>query len=103
VKTTNVTLDVLKGIQSTLSEMRTDLRDVRNGVTALESHARTTNERLAALEHHAIATKEAIDVLTTRATMTGKALTAQLEARLRLDERVDRLEPRMDAVERREH
>jgi chromosome segregation ATPase len=66
--TTDITLEVLRGIQSTLGGVRQDLgRIEREAHTTnerlerLERHASSTNERLLALEQHAIATRESID------------------------------------------
>lgn len=106
--TTDITLEVLRGIQSTLGGVRQDLgRIEREAHTTnerlerLERHASSTNERLLALEQHAIATRESIEILGTQAVLAGRALTTQMEARLRLDERMSELERRVDAVERR--
>lgn len=105
---TDLTLDVLRSIQGTLAGVREDLgRIEREAHTTnerlerLERHAGTTNDRLLALEQHAIAVRESIEILGTQAVLTGRALTTQMEARLRLDERVGHLERRLDDVERR--
>lgn len=96
---TDLTLEVLQGIQSTLVDMRDELRGVRGDLGALQRHASTTNDRLASLELHTVATRESIDLLRTQAVMAGQALTAQMEGRLGLDERVDGLERRVEALE----
>lgn len=104
----NLTLEVLRSIQGTLAGVREDLaRLERVGQTTndrlerLEASSATANERLSSLERHAVATRESIELLGTQAITAGRALTTQMEARLRLDERVDGLERRLEALERR--
>jgi hypothetical protein len=101
METTDITIDVLRGIQATLGRIEREAHTSNERLARLELHAEATNERLGSLERHAIATRESIELLGTQAITAGRALTTQMEARLRLDQRVDAIERRLDEIERR--
>ena len=90
---TDITIQILRDIRS-------ELRGVSERLESLE---RGVSERLESLERHAVATHEAIGVLTEQVTFYGRSATAAAEARLRQDERIDRLEQRVGALENRDH
>lgn len=73
METETLTLEVLRGIQSTLTGVRADRAGTNHRLERLEQTA-------GKLVRHQIATREAIDLLRTQAVMASHALTAQMEA-----------------------
>lgn len=109
---TDVTIEILRGIQSSIVGLREDMnaRLTENG-----GRIDSLGSRLADLERHAIATNEALETLNTRAEITNQTLgvirerltfveaasNVATDGRARLEQRVDRIEGRLDDLESR--
>ena len=94
MESTDVTIEILRGIQAGIAGMRDDLAD-------LKQHAAATNESLAKLHTDMTLTNETLGVIREPLVFAEAASSAATGARVRLDDRVDRLETRRDDLEAR--
>lgn len=108
---TDVAIRILQTIQETLVGLRDDTNARFGEVNGTLGNVHATlaqhGERLEALqrhglrmERHAEATKEILGLMNSRLGLFERAATAAAEGRARLEDRMDRIEARMDALER---
>ena len=94
METSDITIEILRGIRSELSGMRGDIK-------SLERHASGTNEALAKLHDDMMLTNETLGIMSERLAFAEAAAGAAATARVRLDERVDRVETDVEGLTRR--
>jgi hypothetical protein len=96
----DLTIEILRGIQATLVGLRADTND---RFERLEGRVDQTNVALAKLHENDQITNATLGLISERLAFAEAAASAATGARVRLDDRVDRLEVRVEVrVERLE-
>ena len=98
VDASDITIEILRGIQAELVGMRGDMGSLRGD---LERHMAATNESLAKLHDDMTLTNETLGIMNDRLAFTEAASSAAATARVRLDGRVDRVEADVDGLRKR--
>ena len=101
VDSNELTIQVLRGIQAGIAQVNAQLATHGERLGSLEQHAIATNRALGKLHDDATLTNETLGVIRERLGFAEAAAAAASDARIRLDERVDRVEARLDQVESR--
>ena len=101
VDTSDITIEILRGIQAGIAQVNAQLATHGERLGALERHAVATNAALGKLHDSVTVTNETLGIIGERLGFAEAASAAASEARVRQDERVDRLEARLVRVESR--
>lgn len=106
---TDITIEILRGIQSTLVKIdgRLEgidgrLETVDGRLAGIDARLAVHDQRLERLEGHAVATTETMSIIAARLSFFERAATVATEGRHQLEDRVDDLESRVEKLERPE-
>jgi chromosome segregation ATPase len=98
---TDLVLEQLKGIRSDLAGLSAKVEENTSEIRNLRGDVQRNTEAIGGLSERMSAVEQAIVGYTAQITMFSRSLTVQMEARVRLEEKVDDLYRRLEALERK--